>query len=45
MATETLPLVPLESGDRLTREEFHHRYCARPDIKKAELITDPCGRG
>lgn len=28
----------LESGDRLTREEFHRRYCARPDIKKAELI-------
>lgn len=38
MATETLPLVPLESGDRLTREEFHRRYCARPDIRKAELI-------
>jgi Uma2 family endonuclease len=31
-------LVPLESGDRLTRAEFHRRYCARPDIKKAELI-------
>ncbi len=30
--------LPLESGDRLTREEFHRRYCARPDIKKAELI-------
>ena len=28
----------LESGDRLTREEFHRRYCARPDIKKAELV-------
>ena len=28
----------LESGDRLTREEFHRRYCARPDIHKAELI-------
>ena len=22
----------LESGDRLTREEFHRRYCARPNI-------------
>jgi Uma2 family endonuclease len=38
MATTTETLVPLESGDRLTREEFHRRYCARPDIHKAELI-------
>src|SRR5688572_1643623 len=30
--------LPLESGDRLSRAEFHRRYCARPDIKKAELI-------
>lgn len=29
---------PLDSGDRLTRAEFHRRYCARPDIKKAELV-------
>ena len=28
----------LESGDRLTRQEFHRRYCARPDLKKAELV-------
>lgn len=28
----------LESGDRLTRAEFHRRYCARPDIKLAELV-------
>ena len=35
--TKAIPLV-LESGDRLTREEFHRRYCARPDIKKAELV-------
>lgn len=28
----------LESGDRLTRDEFHQRYCQRPDIKKAELV-------
>jgi Uma2 family endonuclease len=28
----------LESGDRLTRDEFHRRYCARPDLKKAELV-------
>jgi Uma2 family endonuclease len=31
-------LPRLENGDRLTREEFHRRYCERPDIKKAELI-------
>ncbi|MBI2765678.1 MAG: Uma2 family endonuclease [Chloroflexi bacterium] len=31
-------LVPLESGDRLTRGEFERRYTCRPDIKKAELI-------
>ncbi len=30
--------VLLESGDHLTREEFHRRYCERPDIRKAELI-------
>ena len=28
----------LESGDRLTRAEFHRRYEARPDIRKAELV-------
>lgn len=28
----------LESGDRLSRNEFERRYRARPDIKKAELI-------
>jgi Uma2 family endonuclease len=39
MSTTKLPsLVPLESGDRLTRDEFHRRYCERPDIHKAELI-------
>jgi Uma2 family endonuclease len=38
MATTTHPPVPLESGDRLTRGEFHRRYCARPDIKKADLV-------
>ena len=36
MASELRPV--LESGDRLTREEFHRRYCRRPDIRKAELI-------
>lgn len=29
---------PLESGDRLTRSEFEHRYHAMPHVKKAELI-------
>jgi Uma2 family endonuclease len=28
----------LESGDRLTRNEFHRRYLASPKIKKAELV-------
>lgn len=32
------PAPFLESGDRLTRAEFHRRYLARPDIKRAELI-------
>jgi Uma2 family endonuclease len=31
-------LPTLESGDHLSREEFHRRYCERPDIKKAELV-------
>jgi Uma2 family endonuclease len=30
--------ISLESGDHLTRDEFHRRYDARPDIKKAELV-------
>jgi Uma2 family endonuclease len=34
---KTLPI--LESGDRLTRDEFHRRYRERPDIKKAELVN------
>jgi Uma2 family endonuclease len=31
-------VLPLESGDRLTRAEFERRYDAMPHIKKAELI-------
>lgn len=31
-------LLPLESGDRLTRFEFERRYLAASHIKKAELI-------
>ncbi|MFN8633973.1 MAG: Uma2 family endonuclease [Chloroflexota bacterium] len=38
MAMRTDAPVSLESGDCMTREEFHRRYLARPDIKKAELI-------
>ena len=38
MATRTEALISLDPGDHLTREEFHRRYCARPDIRKAELI-------
>jgi hypothetical protein len=32
------PSVWLESGDHLSQGEFHRRYLARPDIKKAELV-------
>jgi Uma2 family endonuclease len=32
------PINVLESGDRLTRAEFHRRYCANPEIKRAELV-------
>jgi Uma2 family endonuclease len=28
----------LESGDRMTRFEFHRRYEANPQVKKAELV-------
>ncbi|MFN8636319.1 MAG: Uma2 family endonuclease [Chloroflexota bacterium] len=38
MVTCTEAPVILESGDCMTREEFHRRYLARPDIKKAELV-------
>lgn len=34
----TIAKPVLESGDHLSRAEFHHTYCARPDIKKAELV-------
>ncbi|MBW4632841.1 MAG: Uma2 family endonuclease [Iphinoe sp. HA4291-MV1] len=38
-ATSTnFKLPPLESGDRLTRQEFERRYTKMPHIKKAELI-------
>lgn len=31
-------IPPLESGDRLTRDQFERRYTTMPHIKKAELI-------
>ncbi len=34
----TTPIVMLESGDRLSRAEFHRRYCLRTDLKRAELV-------
>ena len=33
-----LRVPPLESGDRLTRDEFERRYDAMPGLKRAELI-------
>jgi Uma2 family endonuclease len=38
MAMPRVAPPPLESGDHLTREEFHRRYLAHPEIKRAELI-------
>jgi Uma2 family endonuclease len=38
MALEVSTVLPLESGDRLTRAEFHRRYDAHPNLPKAELI-------
>jgi len=32
------PVLPLEHGDRLTREEFERRWEAMPDLKRAELL-------
>ena len=30
--------LPLETGDHLSQAEFHRRYKAHPEIKKAELV-------
>ena len=47
MSTRSLPsrqsvlnseIPPLVAGDRLTRDEFHRRYMAMPQVNKAELI-------
>lgn len=34
----SLRVLPLQNGDRLTREEFERRYFAMPHVNKAELI-------
>src|ERR1035438_6252579 len=36
--TAPSPTPPLQSGDRLTADEFERRYDAMPHLKKAELI-------
>jgi Uma2 family endonuclease len=38
MTTFANRIFPLESGDRLTRDEFERRYTTMSHIKKAELI-------
>jgi len=38
VASERVGVPPLESGDRLTRQEFERRYQTMPHVKKAELI-------
>lgn len=54
--SDGVAIPPLQNGDRLTADEFHRRYEAMPELKKAELIDgwvyiDPtfgkfaCGRG
>ena len=38
LTNQTLIILPLEAGDRLSRSEFERRYHAATHIKKAELI-------
>jgi Uma2 family endonuclease len=38
VAMPRVAVPPLESGDHLTREEFHRRYLTSPEIRRAELI-------
>nr|WP_200892591.1 Uma2 family endonuclease [Aliterella atlantica] len=35
---QSISIPPLESGDRLSRQEFERRYQAMPEVKKAELV-------
>jgi hypothetical protein len=36
--THITPILPLENGDKLSRDEFERRYNAMPNLKKAELV-------
>ena len=36
--SDSVPAPPLQSGDRLTRDEFERRFASSPSLKKAELI-------
>jgi Uma2 family endonuclease len=38
MAAVAGDVMPLQSGDRLTQEEFHRRYCDNPQIRRADLV-------
>ena len=38
MVTHQPKILPLENGDRLSRNEFERRYQAMSEVKKAELI-------
>src|SRR5947208_960339 len=38
MSAPSSPVLLLEPGDRLSREEFERRYERMPDVQKAELI-------
>jgi Uma2 family endonuclease len=38
MVASQPPILPMENGDRLTRDEFERRYETMPHLKKAELI-------
>lgn len=38
LSNQIVRIPPLESGDRLSRQEFERRYQAMPEVKKAELI-------
>ncbi len=44
VSSPTIRELPiLESGDRLTRDEFEHRYAAMPQLNKKEIcqMLDP----
>jgi Uma2 family endonuclease len=38
VGAKPVEILPLENGDRLSRDEFERRYEAMPHLKKAELI-------